>query len=198
MFRAQHVGQQVNRAIRAEGFRFDVGPTFFLYPHVLRAIFAATGHDLDAEVPMVKLDPQYRLVFGGTGSNAGEVLASPDLAQLKHIAAIAPDDAPAIDRFMAENRRKLALFKPCLESPFLSLADVLTARMMKLLPMLRPWNSLDRELRRYFADPRIRLAFSFQSKYLGMSPFKCPSLFSILSFLEYEHGVFSPSGGATR
>ena len=28
-----------------------------------------------------------------------------------------------------------------------------------------------------------------------MSPFRCPSLFSILSFLEYEHGVFHPTGG---
>src|SRR5450631_560362 len=28
-----------------------------------------------------------------------------------------------------------------------------------------------------------------------MSPFSCPSLFSILSFLEYEHGVFHPVGG---
>jgi phytoene desaturase len=28
-----------------------------------------------------------------------------------------------------------------------------------------------------------------------MSPFRCPSLFSILSFLEYEYGVFHPIGG---
>ena len=47
----------------------------------------------------------------------------------------------------------------------------------------------------HFKDERIRLGFSFQSKYLGMSPFRCPSLFSILSFLEYEHGVFHPTGG---
>src|SRR5436309_3012 len=47
----------------------------------------------------------------------------------------------------------------------------------------------------FFLYPRVRLAFSFQSKYLGMSPFNCPSLFSILSFLEYEHGVFHPVGG---
>src|SRR5690606_32718069 len=51
------------------------------------------------------------------------------------------------------------------------------------------------DLSRYFADRRVRLAFSFQSKYLGMSPFRCPSLFSILSFLEHEHGVFHPLGG---
>jgi len=28
-----------------------------------------------------------------------------------------------------------------------------------------------------------------------MSPFQCPSLFSILSFLEYEHGIWHPAGG---
>jgi len=28
-----------------------------------------------------------------------------------------------------------------------------------------------------------------------MSPFRCPSLFSILSFLEYEYGVYHPLGG---
>ena len=28
-----------------------------------------------------------------------------------------------------------------------------------------------------------------------MSPFRCPSLFSILSFLEYEYGVWHPIGG---
>ena len=64
-----------------------------------------------------------------------------------------------------------------------------------MLPMLRPHQSLDNYLGRFFRDPRIRLAFSFQSKYLGMSPFRCPSLFSILSFLEYEYGVFHPIGG---
>ena len=36
---------------------------------------------------------------------------------------------------------------------------------------------------------------TFQSKYLGMSPFQCPSLFSILSFIEYEYGVYHPIGG---
>ena len=64
-----------------------------------------------------------------------------------------------------------------------------------MLPLLRPWLSLDGELSRYFEDPRVRLAMTFQSKYLGMSPFNCPSLFSILSFLEYEYGVYHPIGG---
>ncbi|MGN6643152.1 MAG: phytoene desaturase family protein, partial [Verrucomicrobiota bacterium] len=68
-------------------------------------------------------------------------------------------------------------------------------RLLKMLPMLRPHQSVDTYLKRFFSDDRVRLAFCFQSKYLGMSPFRCPSLFSILSFLEYEYGVFHPIGG---
>jgi phytoene desaturase len=70
-------------------------------------------------------------------------------------------------------------------------------RLLKVLPHLKPWKSLYSELSDYFTDERLRLAFTFQSKYLGMSPFQCPSLFSILSFLEYEHGVYHPMGGCS-
>ncbi|HYG64469.1 MAG TPA: phytoene desaturase family protein, partial [Thermoanaerobaculia bacterium] len=178
--------------LEADGFRFDLGPTFFLYPQVLRDIFATAGYDLDREVPMVRLDPQYRLVFG----EGGELLATPDLERMeRQVAALAPADAPALGRFLADNRRKFERFRPCLEEPFLGWADLLNPRLLKLLPDLKPWRSLDSELGSYFSDPRLRLAFSFQSKYLGMSPFRCPSLFSILSYLEYDYGVFHPLGG---
>jgi phytoene desaturase len=178
--------------IRQAGFQFDLGPTFFLYPRPLEMIFEAVGRDLRAEVEMVRLDPQYRLVFG----SGGELLATPNITEMERaLVDISPGDAGAFRRFLDDNRTKLSRFKPCLENPFLSWRDVFSWRLLKLLPLLRPWLSLDAELGRCFSDPRVRLAYSFQSKYLGMSPFKCPSLFSILSLLEYEHGVFHPIGG---
>jgi phytoene desaturase len=176
----------------AQGFKFDLGPTFFLYPRILDEILQTAGTSLAQEIPMIRLDPQYRLLFGA----GGIIDATPDIARLEsEVARIAPQDAPQLRPFLAENRAKLEAFKPCLESPFANWRDLINPRMLGLMPMLRPHLSLDRYLRRYFSDPRIRLAFSFQSKYLGMSPFRCPSLFSILSFLEYEHGVFHPIGG---
>ena len=62
-------------AIEAHGFRFDLGPTFFLFPLSLERIYAACGHDLRAEVPMMRLDPQYHLVFGA----GGDIWATPKL-----------------------------------------------------------------------------------------------------------------------
>ncbi len=175
-----------------DGFKFDIGPTFFLYPRVLKEIFAAAGYDLNREVPMTRLDPQYRLVFGG----GGELLATPNVERMERaIAAISPEDAKRFHHFITHNRNKLDKFMPFLQQPFERWSDLAKVEMMKLLPLLAPWRSLDGDLQNHFKDERIRLGFSFQSKYLGMSPFRCPSLFSILSFLEYEHGVFHPTGG---
>jgi phytoene desaturase len=173
-------------------FRFDMGPTFFLYPQVLRDIFAACGEDLAREVELIRLDPQYDLMFEA----GGHVRATPDLARMQQeVAQLCPADAAALPRFMADNRAKLAAFKPVLESPFNGLRDLVSPAMLRSLKLMRPWHSVDSDLATYFSDERVRLAFSFQSKYLGMSPFRCPSLFTILSFMEYEHGVFHPRGG---
>lgn len=180
-------------AVEADGFRFDLGPTFFLYPQVLERIFRLVGRDLHKQIPMVRLDPQYRVVFGPAG---GHLNCTPDLGRMEaEIARLSPADARNVRRFVAENRVKLEAFRPALERPFLSWRDLLSWDLVKLLPILRPWASVDSELGRFFTDPRVRLAFTFQSKYLGMSPFNCPSLFSILSYLEYDFGVWHPYGG---
>jgi phytoene desaturase len=180
------------------GYRFDLGPTFFLYPRTLAEIFARCGARLEEEVALRRLDPQYRLVFeGGGGGGATATLdATPDAARMEaEIARLCPADARGLRPFLAENRAKLAAFRPVLERAFGSPADLLDPGVLRALRLLRPHRSVDADLARHFSDPRVRLAFSFQTKYLGMSPFRCPSLFTILAFLEHEHGVFHPMGG---
>ena len=182
-------------AIKEQGYRFDLGPTFFLYPQVLERIFRIVGHDLFQEIEMVRLDPQYRVIFGG---NRGQLDCTPNLQRMAdEVGRLSPNDAANVKRFIDDNRIKLERFRPALESPFNNVRSLISWELLKLLPMLRPWLSVDSELKRYFSDERIRLAFSFQSKYLGMSPFNCPSLFSILSYLEYDFGVWHPIGGCS-
>lgn len=191
--RRERVGGRTG-AIESGGFRFDIGPTFFLYPRVLEEIFASVGRDLFRDVPMTRLDPQYRLVFGA----GGQLDATPDVARMEaEIAKFAPKDAKSFSAFMNENRTKLEKFRPILESPFSSVADLFRPSTLQALPWLKPWRSVGSELEKYFSDPRLVIAFSFQSKYLGMSPFQCPSLFTILAFLEYEYGIFHPQGGCS-
>ncbi|RVU21635.1 phytoene desaturase family protein [Methylobacterium oryzihabitans] len=186
------VGGRTRTITAPGGYKFDIGPTFFLYPRILADIFASCGERLEDHLKLERLDPQYHLVFEG----GGEIRATPDVAGMEaEIARLSPEDAGNVRRFLDDNRAKLDAFRPVLEQSFDTLRSMVSPAMLAALPLLRPHATVDKDLARYFKDPRVRLAFSFQTKYLGMSPFRCPSLFTILSFLEYEHGVYHPVGG---
>ena len=192
MFEKAEVVGGRTRTLHGDGYRFDAGPTFFLYPQILQDVFARCGLDLADYVELRRVDPSYRLVF----ENGPEVRIGGDLAALeREIAKLDAVDATAIRRFIERNRAKLEAFTPVLQRPFNSLLDYLAPNVVKALRHLLPLGSVDNELKRYFRDPRVRLAFSFQTKYLGMSPFRCPNLFTFLAFLEYEFGVWHPVGG---
>ena len=190
--RASDVGAEPQRSAATDSAS-TWGLRSLLYPGAFsRRSSSRSKRDLREEVELIRLDPQYRIIFGC----GGELLATPNIERMERaIAALCPTDAESFQRFLDDNRVKLDSFRTCLESPFRGWRDLLRRPIFELLPLLNPWLSLDQELARYFRDPRIRLAFSFQSKYLGMSPFNCPSLFSILSYIEYEHGVHHPIGG---
>jgi phytoene desaturase len=182
-------------SIKAEGYTFDVGPTFFLYPPVIEEIYAHCGWNLYDEVEMIKLDPHYRLYFEGRGN----LEMNADLEHMEsEIGKFSVEDGRRFKKFMDDNRRKFRAFKPILERPFSSALDLANPRYMSVLPLLRIRESVESDLRRHFSDEDIRLACAFQSKYLGMSPFTCPSLFTILSFLEYEYGITHPKGGCAQ
>jgi phytoene desaturase len=121
--------------LRTGSFKFDLGPTFFLYPQVLAEIFAACGHRLEDEVELLRLDPMYHLMFEA----GGEIQASADLARLTaDITKLSPQDAAAVPRFMDDNRAKFEAFRPVLQRPFASWRDLLTPDLLRALPAPRP------------------------------------------------------------
>ena len=190
--KSERVGGRT-RTIEKEGFTFDLGPTFFHYTEVIEEIFQAIGRDAHADLDLAQLDVNYRLVFG----QGGELDCTSDLDLMKdRIEALSgAKDAEAFVTYVNENRKKLERSKACLQEPWNGPGDLLSKRAMRAATVLRPTRSVADDLGRLFDDERLLLAMSFQTKYLGMSPFNCPSLFTILAFLEYEHGIFHPMGG---
>ncbi len=180
-----------------ESYHFDQGPTFFLMPYVLDEIFAASGRRLCDYVKLTRLDPMYRLVMG----RAGQLPITIDCTQNVEVMCrqiserINPADGAAFAGFIAENRKKLSAFEPILRKPFASVLDLLDPKLLAALPRLGAGTSVYGDLSKRFTSEYTKLITSFQSKYLGMSPMKCPSLFTILPFIEYEYGVWHPEGG---
>ena len=181
------------RLIEKDGFTFDRGPTFFHYPEIAEEIFQAIDLDVHEELALIRLDPSYRLIFG----QGGHIDATTDIdsmvSQIERLSG--PDDAKGFRRYIADNRKKLRLSKKCLNTPWKGPSDLISKRALRISRVLRPWRSVASDLSKSFKDERIQLAMSFQTKYLGMSPFHAPSLFTILAYLEYEYGIFHPEGG---
>ena len=181
------------KVIEKDGYRYDNGPTFFHYTEVIEEIFQAIGKDAHEELNLIKLDPNYRLVFG----EGGALNASTDIEymvkQIEHLCG--KKDAEGFRKYVLDNRKKLKLSKSCLNSPWTSWTDLANKRALRVAQVLRPWRSVASDLSKFFDDDRMQLAMSFQTKYLGMSPFQAPSLFTILSFLELEYGIYHAKGG---
>lgn len=177
-------------------YRFDRGPTFFLMPYVLDEIFAAAGRKSSDYLRMTRLDPMYRLMIGRAGREPLVLDTTQDLKKMAdRIRPHAPEDAARFEKFINENRAKLDVFEPILRQAILKPTDLLSPTMFKALPRLGPHKTVHDDIARHIKDEHVRLAVCFQSKYLGMSPFDCPSLFTILPYIEYAYGVWHPEGG---
>src|SRR5688500_20280167 len=104
--RLPHVGGRTS-TLEAENFKFDLGPTFFLYPRVLEEIYQGVGYKLNEELDLKRLDPQYRIQFGG----GGELNCTPDIARMQNeIARLNPAEAPGFSRLLSDKRRMDELF----------------------------------------------------------------------------------------
>ncbi|MFI4855967.1 MAG: phytoene desaturase family protein [Phycisphaerales bacterium JB065] len=184
-------------APNGDEYHFDMGPTFFLMPYVLEEIFKATGADLHDYAELMPLDPMYRLIVGDRDSETPTVIdATQDIAEMaRRIGEVSKADAEAFPRFIRDNRAKLAAAEPILRRPIRNIFELIRPDAMKAALHIKPHLTVHGLLTKYFNHPAVQLAVSFQSKYLGMSPYDCPSLFTILPFIEYEYGIWHPKGG---
>ena len=181
------------RLIHKDGYTFDRGPTFFHFPEVCEEIFQAIGLDAHKELGLIPLDPSYRLIFGEGGSI--DATSNLDLMTERIQELCGEKNAKGFEKYVLENREKLNRSRNCLNTPWTGFSNLISKRAFRVARILKPWRSVASDLARIFPDKRMQLAMSFQTKYLGMSPFHAPSLFTILAYLEYEHGIFHAKGG---
>ena len=176
------------------GYSFDVGPTFLHQKFCLDEIFAETGTTSEDHLEFVNLNPMTKLTWDGTSLHTYS-----DRARMAgEIERVFPGSRDGFERYMREQGAKFRSIYPCLQRPYHSLRAFLSPSLIKALPHVLTTRSVHDVLGDYFDDERLKLAFTFQAKYLGMSPWHCPALFSILSFTEYRYGVYHVQGGLNR
>ena len=183
-----------NSRMQVGEYAFDCGPTFFMMPHILEEIFEQTGRNLHDYVQLMPLDPMYQLRFGDVRLDMTTDREAMEARIEQHF----PGNGAGYRRYLKQEEAKFDALAPLLQRPFSSMLDYVAVDVVKALPKLSLGESVYDRLSSYFSDERLRYAFAFQAKYLGMSPWDCPGAFTILSYLEHKWGLFHPIGGLSR
>jgi len=181
-----------NSSLVLGDFKFDLGPTFLMMDFILEEVFEIAGRKTKDYLDIKRIDPMYRLLL----PNGREFYPTYDLEKMHaEIESNFPGDFEKYKEFLREEKKKFDALVPCLQIPYDSFADFFKARFISAIPRLDAHKSLFDHLEKYFEDENLRLAFTFQAKYLGMSPWECPGTFSIISYIEHGGGIYHPIGG---
>ncbi len=183
-----------NAEIRLGDYAFDTGPTFLMLKEVLEEAFQDAGAEMDRELAVSRVEPMYRLRFADrTFDTHGDPAAM--TAEIKRV-------FPGFEsRYAPMMRREGERFKrlyPCLKKPYHRLGALLHPDLLRAIPHLALGRSLYDVMVRHFGDESLALSFTFQAKYLGMSPWECPGLFSIVPYIEHGLGIWHVRGGLSR
>lgn len=175
------------------GYRFDMGPSWYLMPEVFENFFRLFGRQREQFYQLVKLDPSYRVFFGPQQSV--DVRDDPDqLARL--FDGFEPGGGQKLKRYLEEAKYKYEVaVGEFLYRNYRSVFDFLNRRLIVDGLRLHVFGRLDRLVARRFQDRRSRQILEYAMVFLGTNPKDAPGLYSIMSHMDLNQGVYYPRGG---
>ncbi len=180
------------RQFKAEGFTFDMGPSWYWMPDVFERYFKQFGKSASAYYQLKRLDPSYRVYW-----EDGPVDIPADynaLKQLFHF--LEPGSGELLDRFLEEAAYKYNIgIHELVFKPGQSLTEYLDWNVAKNVFRLDLFNSIRSHIAKYFRHPKIRELMEFPSLFLGAMPEHIPALYSLMNYADIKGGTWYPEGG---
>lgn len=187
--------------LRVAGHVFDTGPSWYLMPEAFEQWFALMGRRVEDHLELIDLNPRYRVFFEGADpwgeAERFDVSADPE-HNWAAFDALSPGDGEAMRAYAAEAGE---LYRTALDrflyTTFQRPLGVVDRNVLRQLPRLAALltRSLGARIASRIRDPRLRQILGFHAVFLGSSPSRAPSLFSLMSHLDLTDGVRYPRGG---
>ncbi len=182
--------------LKLDGYTFDTGATLLLMPEVYAETFTALGERIQDHLDLRRVDPTYHLYFP---DNSGLQLTSDMHTMQAQLESMEPGSFEQMLRYLAEGRRTYNLSLPNLVGrDFRTLSEFISPRMLLLFSRLNALTRHTDYAGRFFKDPRLLMAFTFQDMYMGLSPYDSPATYSLMPSTELADGVWYPLGGMYR
>ncbi|MEM6293141.1 MAG: phytoene desaturase family protein [Myxococcota bacterium] len=184
------------RSFEAEGFRFDMGPSWYWMPDIFARYFAAFGKRVEDLYDLRRIDPSYRVVW--PQGAAWDVPAGLD-ALRGFFEGHQRGAGAALDRFIDQTRY---IYESAVDDyllrPSLSVSEFVDPRLVFELGKLRMLRSMHRYAKSFFDDPRLVRLVEWPVLFLGASAKKTSAMYSLMAYADMALGTWYPMGGMHR
>lgn len=178
--------------VRADGYRWDTGPSVITMRHVFERLFNEAGRRLEDYLDLVPLHPITRYFWpDGLTLDA----TTDQEAMCAQIAQFSPRDVDGYVRFMAYVRRLYDI----IGGPFLyrqrpGLRDLLRLPLADVFK-IDALRTMHAAIRAHFHDPHLVQLFDRFATYNGSSPYLAPATLNVIAHVEMALGAWYPRGG---
>jgi phytoene desaturase len=180
------------RKFEAEGFTFDMGPSWYWMPDVFERFFSRFGKLVSDYYQLKRLDPSYRVYWPD-----GPVDIPADYRQVQELfESMEAGSAEKLGLFLkqAEYKYKTGMQNLVLK-PGLWLTEFLDKDVLRGILKLDIFSSMKKHVSKFFKEPRLRELMEFPVLFLGALPEKTPALYSLMNYADIKGGTWYPKGG---
>jgi phytoene desaturase len=180
------------RQLKAEGFTFDGGPSWYWMPDVFERFFNCFGKKAADYYLLKRLDPSYRVYW------KDEPMDIPaNYEELKKLfERTEPGSGEMLDRFLEEAAFKYDIgINKLVHKPGQSYTEFIDWDLAKGVFKLDVFTSMRKHIARFFKDPKLRQLLEFPVLFLGALPQDTPALYSLMNYADIKLGTWYPVGG---
>ncbi|MEO6915398.1 MAG: phytoene desaturase family protein [Chitinophagaceae bacterium] len=180
------------RQLSADGFVFDMGPSWYWMPDIFERYFNQFGKTTQDFYKLKRLDPSYRVYW-----DEGFTDLPSDLEEMKALfESMEPGAALQLDKFLGEAAFKYkAGMKKLVFKPGRSLSEFIDLDVLTGIFRLDLFTSMQKHVAKFFNHPRIRKILEFPVLFLGALPTDTPALYSLMNYADIVGGTWYPEGG---
>ena len=148
-----------------DGFRFDMGPSWYWMPDVFDDYFALFGKKTSDFYHLHRLDPGYRVYFGK--DDFVDIPAS--MAELEALfEQIEPGSSKGLREFLAQAEYKYKVgMSEYVFKPSHSITEYFDLRLVKETFRIQMLQSLSKHVRKYFTNPKLIKILEFPVLFFG-------------------------------
>ena len=180
------------RQFKAEGFTFDMGPSWYWMPDVFDKFFNDFGKKVSDYFTLTKLSPAYRVYFGK--DDFIDIEDSPEKI-CKKFESIEKGSGEKLKKYLkiAKENYEIGVTDMLYKMPGISPLELVSKKTIKRVKFFL--SNIRKDVRRDFKNPKLRSILEFPVLFLGAKASNTPAFYNFMNYADFGIGTFQPPNG---